>query len=162
MIKKNSGFTLIEMLLYTGLLSIFLLILTQVFTSSLDAQLESQATSSAEQDARFIFARFAYDIENADSLVLPASPGESSPTLTLTRSGQTFSYSLQNNNLVLTDSTGPNVLNSYASNVTNLNFVRLGNVNGKNNIQVSYTIESKTARVGGIETRSFEATLGTR
>ena len=161
-VKPNQGFTLIEMLVYMGLLSIFLLILTQVFTSSLDAQLESQATSTVEQDTRFIFTRLAHDIENADNLVSPAALGEESSNLVLTRSGETFTYSLQNSNLVLDDTLSIDSLNSYATEVTALNFERLGNTGGKNNIKVTLTVQSKTLRSGNTETKTFETTLGTR
>ena len=161
-LNRSQGFTLIEMLVYMGLLSIFLLILTQVFTSSLDAQLESQATSTVEQDTRFIFTRLAHDIENAYTLVSPATPGEESTNLVLTRSGETLTYSLQNSNLVLDDTLSIDSLNSYATEVTSLNFERLGNTGGKNNIKVTLTVQSKTLRSGNTESKIFETTLGTR
>ncbi|MDO8452860.1 MAG: hypothetical protein Q7S79_03860, partial [bacterium] len=143
-------------------LAIFLLVLTQVFLSSLDSQVESQITSTLEQDTRFVFARLAYDLENSDSITTPAAIGESSPSLILARSGQSFTYSLENNNLVLTDSEGSYALNSYATALSALTFTRLGNPGGKNDIQISFTLQSQTAKGLTFETKTFTTTLGTR
>lgn len=160
--RKLAGFTLIEMLLYGSLLSIFLLVLTQIFTSSLESQLETQASSTLEQDTRFIFERLAYNLENSDSVSLPATPGDTSTNLTLTHSGQSLSYSLQGNSLVITDSEGVHALNSYATDVTNISFQRLGNPGGKPNIKTSFTLRSQTLVNGQEAVKTFEATLGTR
>ena len=150
------------MLLHTGLLAIFLLVLTQVFLSSLDSQVESQITSTLEQDTRFVFARLAYDLENSDSITTPAAIGQTTSSLTLVKSGQSITYSLENNNLVLTDSEGSYALNSYATTPTALTFTRLGNFGGKNDIQVSFTLQSQTAKGLTFETKTFTTTLGTR
>ena len=158
---NKRGFTLMELLLYMGLLAIFLLVLTQVFLSSLDSLLESQANSTVEQDSRFIFSRLNYDLAQADSLSTPTL-GQTSSSLVLTRSGGQLTFSLQGNNLVITDSTGTYQLNSYATDVTNISFTRLGNSGGKNSMQVAFTIKSKTLKGATEESKTFNTTLGTR
>jgi prepilin-type N-terminal cleavage/methylation domain-containing protein len=77
MIKK--GFTLVEMLIYMGLLTIFLAVIGNIFFSIIDLQLESQATSSVSESGRYLLSRISYDVRRAQSITTPASPGLSSP-----------------------------------------------------------------------------------
>ncbi len=49
---KKSGTSLIELVLYMGLLSILMIILTQTFGSIMQARLDSEATSSVQQNAK--------------------------------------------------------------------------------------------------------------
>jgi len=162
---RNSakGFTLIELLIYIGLLSIFLVVLSQIFGSVLDAQLESQSTSAVHRDGRFILSKLTYDVHRANSIVLPASLGASSTSLQLDISGIN-TYSLNNGNLELTNSLGTNNLNSADTTVSNLNFTRIGNsvANAKNTVRITYTITSKIVRPKGLETKDFQTTIGIR
>src|SRR3990172_6790072 len=52
--NSRRGFTIIELILYMGMLSILLAVLSQIFVSILNVQLESQSSSSIEQDSRYI------------------------------------------------------------------------------------------------------------
>ena len=94
MTKNTKGITLIEIILYIALLSVFILVLLDIFMGGLNLQFESQATSAVQTDGQFIMGRLMYDIKNADSVVTPAVLGTSSPTLVFTSSGVTYTYSL--------------------------------------------------------------------
>jgi len=161
--KFIKGFTLVELLIYMGLLSIILVVLSQIFGSILDAQLESEATSSVHRDGRFILSKLTYDVHRANSIVLPASLGASSTSLQLDISGIN-TYSLNNGNLELTDSLGTNNLNSGDTIVSNLTFTRIGNsvANAKNTVRIFYTVTSKVIRPKGLETKDFQTTIGIR
>lgn len=165
MIKISSfqkGFTMVEMLMYMGLLSLLLVVIVDLFASSLDVQLESQAVSGVDQDAKFILGRLAYDIRRADTIVLPILGSTSSGTLTLIADGSQYSYSTQSAALVYSTSNETNYLNSFETTAENVLFQRLGNSGGKNAIKIILTIKSKTTRLSGQETRKIETTVVTR
>lgn len=159
---KQKGFTLVEMLIYMGLMAGFLLVLTDVLVAILDVKTESAATSSVEQDGRYITARFAYDVAQATSISQPPSLGATGEILTMVVGGNTYTYSLSGTNLQLVNNLGTNNLNSSESKVSGLTFQRLGNIGGKDTIKVTYILTSSTTRIGGSETRTFTTTVGRR
>src|SRR3990167_7290655 len=73
--KTDSGFTIVELVIYMGLFSILLVVMTQLFISTLKVQLSSESTSNVEQDSRFILARMMFDTQNASDIVIPATLG---------------------------------------------------------------------------------------
>lgn len=160
--KKNKGFTLIELVVYMGLFSILLIVLAEVFTSALNDRLESESTSQVVQDGRFILARFMYDINRAESIAAPAVLGEQANSLQIIISGATYTYVLNNNNLELTNNFGINKLNSGDTTISDLNFKRLGNISGKNTIQINFTLTSKTVPKSGPEIKDFQTIIGLR
>lgn len=154
------GFTIIEMVLYASLLSVFLLILVGVFTSILDVRLESQASSSVQQDGRFLLARLEYDVRRASSIVLPLL-GATSSSLQITIDGVNYTYAFTNGAMNITNANGTDTLNSAGSVVQSLLFTRVG-TGGKDTIRVLLTIVSTTVRPGGAEVRNFQTTVGLR
>ena len=160
--SESKGFTLVELLLYMGLLLLFLLIQTQILISVLGVRLESEANSAVSQDARFIMARLIYDINRAENIILPAIPSAQTNSLVLIIGGTSHTYLLLGENLIITNNLGVDNLNSFGTKVSNLSFKRLGNVGGKNTATVSLTLTSTTQREGGPETRSVQTTGGLR
>lgn len=158
----TNGFTLIESLIYLGILSSFLIILAEIFTSALSVQLSSQATSSVALDGQYILSRLNYDLTRTQSIQQPANPGDSGSTLTLTIAGNTHTYTQNGNNLTLTTAAGTNQLNGFDTTVSNLTFVRLGNSGGKPAVAVSFTLTAVTIPKSGPEVRSFQTTIGRR
>ncbi|MBI2611957.1 prepilin-type N-terminal cleavage/methylation domain-containing protein [Candidatus Gottesmanbacteria bacterium] len=160
--KKNHGFTLIELLLYMGILSILLFIITNVFVSILDVQLESQATSGVIQDSQFIISRLGYDIKRTENITTPANPGDISNILNLSIDGINYIYQLNNGDLELNDEISTNKLNSFETNVSNLSFQRTGNATEGATIKLNFTLTSKTQRNNIYETKTIQTTLGLR
>ncbi|KKR39594.1 hypothetical protein A2210_03340 [Candidatus Woesebacteria bacterium RIFOXYA1_FULL_40_18] len=161
--KLQKGITIVEIILYLALLSIFMLVLLDIFMGGINLQFESEGTSAVQTDGQFIMARLMSDLKNADSVTTPQILGVSSPSLVFISSGVTFTYSLAGGVLSLTRSGETLALNSLETNVTALNFTRLGNVGGKPTIKIDLTIESKTLRPGlKPETRSYQTTFGLR
>ena len=159
----KKGFTLVEMLLYMGFLTAFLVVLTQIFVSTLNVQLESEANSSIQQDGRFIMTRLTYDIERATSISTPASLGGQSSNLVMTISGGTYTYAISGNNLVLTTSLGTDQINGEGTKVSNLLFKRIGNSGGKNTFQITFTLTSVVKRQSGNpDVKNFSTTVGLR
>ena len=161
--KKNShGFTLIEMLLFMGIFMILLLVLTDIFSSSLELQKETESTSEVQQNVSFIINRLSYDISRADDIIIPASPGTVTDSLQVLKNSDNQTYQLNNNQLILTDNIGSDRLNSMNTLISNLQFTRLGNENGKNTISVDFTVTGINIKKSGPESKSYNFTVGVR
>ena len=160
--RKRPGVTLVELLIYMALVAIFLITLTDIFASILNVRTESEATSSVDEDSRFILARLNYDINRAQSITTPASLGNSTPNLVIVISGINYTYSLNTNNLELINNLGTNNLNSSETQVSGLSFQKIGNAGGKDTVKIQFTITSKTQRPAGPETKTFNTTVGRR
>ncbi len=162
MTQHRSGFTLIELILFMGLFSILMVVLMRIFTAIVEQQAEVESYSAVESDRLFISRRLAYDIARASAITLPASPGNQGPSLSLTIASQTYTYALQNGNLVLTSPTGTDRINQIGTTIPTVNFRRLGNVNGKNSINLFMTVRSRITRPQGFEEKTINTTFGTR
>ncbi len=159
---SRRGFTLIELLISMGLLAIILSVLTSLFVSVIDTQLESQATSSVDQDGRFILAKLSYDIRRATSIAIPATLGAQGSTLQIIVNGVSYTYALNGNTLELTNNQGTEKINSPNTTVSNLFFRRLGNtLGGKNTVEIQFTVTSIITKPD-VETRSYKTTVGLR
>lgn len=153
---------MVEMLMYMGLLSLLLVVMVDLFVSSLNAQLESQATSGVDQDTKFILSRLSSDIRASDTISLPGFGATPSGMLSLVTSGITHTYATQSGKIIYTTQSQSDSLNSFESTTEDVTFQRLGNNNGKNAIKIMFTIKSKTTRSSGPEIRRIETTVGTR
>lgn len=158
--NRQKGFSFIELILYMGLLVGFLVVLTDIFVSSLDVQTESEATSVIQEDGRYLLARLSYDVGRSQVIVQPAVLGQISPVLQLTIDGVTYTYGPSGTNLVLIGPLGTQPLNGYGSMVSAFSAQRLGDADGKPTVRILFTVTSTTSRPKGHETKSFQTTLG--
>jgi Tfp pilus assembly protein PilE len=164
MMKKfQKGITIVELIVYIGLLSIFMLVLLDVFVTILNSKLESESTSALNQDARYIYSKLSYDVANADSMTLPSTVSPTGSTLTITTSGVTHTYSLDGSgNINLTTGGTTMKLNSIDTNLSNLTFTRLEAPNAKPMVKISYTVNSLIELKSGEATRTIDTTFGLR
>lgn len=160
--QSNSGFTFVEIIVYMGILSFLLLILTQILTSVLDVRSESEAASYVQQDGRYILARLTYDINHAQSVEMPSILGQQTNSLQIKINGEGNTYTLAGSDLTITNNSGTNNLNGFGSKISNLSFRRLGNINSPPTIKISFTITSTTIRESGPEVKNLETTVGLR
>jgi prepilin-type N-terminal cleavage/methylation domain-containing protein len=158
----QKGVTLVEMLIVMGLLSIFLLIITTIFTSTLDVQNQTDAYSAVLSDGRFIMARINYDIAISTTITTPTTLGVTSSSLVLTTATNSYTYALNGGNLQLTDNTGSANLNSSGTVVSNLSFTKLGNTGGKNTTRYTFTLTSTSKHSGTTDSQTFTSTAGRR
>ncbi len=157
------AFTLIEMLIYMGIMSAFIVVLTNIFVSVLDVQLQSQAVSSVEQDGRFILSRLSHDIRRAQSITTPASAGSSAQSLVLVIGGSTYTYSDSSGSLTLNSPLGLGSLTSFDTTVSGFTVTRIGNTSGKHSLQINFTLTSVTvSNADRPEIKSFQTTVGLR
>jgi hypothetical protein len=163
-IKNQKGFSFIEIILYMGIFSILMLAMFQLLTTVFDVQLESQSTSNVPQDGRYLLNKLSYEIGKTKNITSP-SIGSSSAVMKLSDGAITDTYSLSDGNLILTSSPSGAIdqLNSYNTIVSNLNFLRLADIYGKNDtVTISFTITSKVIKRGGAAAQNYKITVGTR
>jgi type II secretory pathway pseudopilin PulG len=160
--QSRRGFTIVELIIYMGILSLFLLVMTDTFSSIVDVRRDSEAVTVVEQDGNYLLAKLFYDISHASSIISPASLGSSSSALQLVINGVTNTYSISGGNLQVVNNNGTNVLNSVNSSISNLSFLRVGNTDGKNTIQLSFTVTSNITRASGPEVQTYQTSVGLR
>lgn len=158
--NNKRGFTIVEMLLVIGIMSILVVILTQVFGSILTMKLRSQATTAVAQDSRYLLTRLAYDITRSSDLSV-LSP----QSLSLTINGVNYLYALSGTSLLLSVGGAPSqALTSIDTQITALNFT-LTTVppSLKKSVQISLTILPTIIQAGGARLeRHLTTTLGLR
>lgn len=164
--EGSRGFTLVELLLYMGIFSILVVTLFQLFTSIIDTQIESQSSSSVFLDGQYILNRFRYDIERTKSIITPSSSGTQATTAKLSIDNAAYTYSLVNGNLSLTNDSASTTgqLNSLDTAVSNLNFTRLSDTQGKNTdtLTISFRLTSNIIKRGEPKAENFKTTIGIR
>jgi type II secretory pathway pseudopilin PulG len=161
-VASKKGFTLIELLLFMGLFSVIMLVLTTLFATIVQKQLEVESVSSSESDTTYILSRLQYDIGRADSLTYPANPGDADETMDVVIAGQTFSYELNSSNLELITPTATYVLNSVGTTISHVSFEHIGNISGNPTIRISMDVTSVAADATGPETASINTTISVR
>ncbi len=163
----KKAFTLIELLIFMGVLSIILFVLSDIFTASLAAKTQSYAHTSLQQDGRFILAKLVYDINQASTITSPTI-GNSDNNLIIIINGSNHQYRLNNGNLELVNDFGVNTLNSLSTEVTSLQFLHLGNPATdekpypKDNVRINLTLRSKITTQQGQPVINLQTTAGTR
>ncbi len=160
--SNKKGFTLIELIIYMGLLTVMVLIFTDIFMSIIDNQLSSKNTSSVADDGRYIYSRFIYDVNRADSIATPSAYGSSSATLGLVIEGKNYAYTLNNMNLLVTDPNGSYVLNGEGSSISALLFTKVGTQSAKGTVRLNFTINGIVTSRGISDSASFQTTAGLR
>jgi len=105
-----------------------------------------------------------YDMQRASQIVTPSAPGAStSPTLTITVNSINYTYGLDaNSNLQLTTDQPASNLNSNTTKVQSLTFQRIGIGDANDTVQVKFNVVSRIAEKSGIETKSFQTTIGSQ
>lgn len=160
---NSFGFSLLELIVYMGVFLVLITVITEIFLTILDTQLDATKTSSVDQNGRYILARLNYDIQHASSITTPASLGQTTNNLQIVIGGINYTYSVDSNgNLQITNNNGTDNLTGYDASASAVSFQRLGNSGGKNTIQISFTVAGRTVRKTIIEIKSFKTTIGTR
>lgn len=163
--NKNSqrkGVTLIELVIYMGILSIILVVFIDMFALLFDKQLETESNSSVQQDSNYILSRLPYEFGRAQSIEIPATAGATTSSLRLVIDAGIYDYRLFDNNLVMDHDGVTQQVNGYDTTVSNLTFQRLGENNQNDVVQIKFTLSSKAKKQSGSEVNQFSTTLGIR
>lgn len=159
---RQTGATLVELLIVMGLLSSLLIVVATVFTSAVDQQQLSRNYSSVTSNGRFIMARLNYDISRASAVTTPATLGSSSASLVMTVSSSAYTYSLSGNDLQLNDSSSTANLNDNTVKISNVSFQRFGNAGGKPTITYSFTVTGLSFTHNVNSAQTFTSTVELR
>lgn len=189
--KFKKGFTIVELIVFMGLFSILIVVLTQILSSALSLQLESESKSNVEQDGRYILERMMYDINRTQgyninsagtvtppvitpAIVTPAANGASATSLKLNVGGNSYLYSLDgSNNLTLSVNGGTaDMLNGFDTSITNLTFTRINGplppvptptpINTFDTVQIQFTVTGRTVPASGPKIKVYTTTVGLR
>lgn len=152
----RQGFTIIELLLSIGLLTILLGVLTNFLLTTLDVQLRVTSLSNVEQDARYLALRLEYDVRRATSMTIPAIDGQTDTSTTLLIDGSSHTFSIQNGSLTLTSPAGTDALTSAEVTITSFSVMRVGNTGNGDTLRFQYTLAS------GTETKDYQTSVGLR
>lgn len=154
------GFTLIELMIYMGLLSIFLFVMTDLLASTLDIRANSTSNSAVVLEAEYLRRRLEYDVHRSTAISAP-STGASGSTVSLTIGGSTYSYASSSGSLVLTTGGVSYPLTNDAVQLTSFSVSRVGNGNANDTLRFAFTLDS-TTQLRGVpaESRSEVFTTG--
>ena len=94
----NSGFSLLEILIYVSILSIIVVIVSSTFVSLSRGRGQSMARNEVNNAIRFSTELLRQDIKNASVVSVPTT-GSTSSTLTLTRGGTVIIYDVSGGSL---------------------------------------------------------------
>lgn len=151
----TKGVTIVELLVYMGLLFSFLIIMTDIFVAGFNFRLSSESASTIRQDSQFILSKLFSDFSESQVISEPSALGGTSPTLIL----DNITYTLSGNNLARNGV----IINGPDTQIQNLSFIRTGNIGGVPAIQISFDIVSRITKQGGnIERETIQTTLGLR
>jgi prepilin-type N-terminal cleavage/methylation domain-containing protein len=167
--KHENGFTLIELLVYIALTSILIAIMSQVFLATVAIRLESQNTTSVQQDARYMLSRISYDIRRATAINAPSLGQQASAASMLIHENgadMVYAYSLSGTDLILTVGTQSAQLNSDGSQVTSLSISRMGNSatlpEAKDTLSIMLTLSDSGETQINSQTLQMRTTVGLR
>lgn len=138
--KSGAGFTLIEMIIYLGIVSIILVSISYLILDIMGGQIKSYAGQDVNQNLRFVVNYLIKDIKSAQDFGSPASH-----TLVLTMSGDDITYNFNSADNSLTRQLGaasPVNLNSDRVEVTGA-FTDLSYNGRTKNVGVDLIVEYK-------------------
>lgn len=147
-IEQFKAFSLVEVLFYVAMLSVFILVLSTFWGTLQDVQLKGKAMNTVSTEAAFMLNRITQSIRNASSISSPAAGGSASG-LTLTSSTPALNptiFDLNNGNVRISSGANPYTnLNSPWVTVTNLTFSNLTGANAKGVIRIQMTVSYKNS-----------------
>jgi len=162
--EQGEGFTLIEILIYFGLLSVILIFVVDLFLNVGEFSISSRAEKQLQEDGSFILNRLSYDIQRADSILQPTNFGEDENSLSLQIGSETVSYSLSGTALLLSETVSGRS-GSLNSNLTRLNtvfFRKVGSAQTKPTIKINLQLEYVDPTKQGNAVKNFETVVGLR
>src|SRR3989344_1949018 len=168
--NMNSGFTLVEMILYIAIVAIFMTGLVYFTLDIVYGREKSYVHQEVNQNTRFAAKRIAYEIKNAKSIISPLSGSSSSisleyadanrnPTvINISGDGRiTIGYGSSGN----CPTSSPCFLTGNKVNVTAINFTNLSS-GDSTNIKFSMTIAGVGDAVENQKIENFETSVELR
>jgi len=145
-LKKQKGFSLIEIILYIGIVSVVLVILVFVFQEMLFLKAKVSNKVQIVDNGQFILNKISYYLQNAESVNEPL-PGQSGQRLSLNLiqgSDNPVEFFLENNELKM-QKAGQEIQSLTVSNVSlnQLLFTNQGFINQSDIIQIQLNLSNR-------------------
>lgn len=144
--KKSKGYTLIEILIYTVIVSLYLFLVAQLFISIKTANANSIALGALQKNSRQIVADLTSTLRNAQTVNTPAA-GQTTTVLSLNNGA--ISYQLQNGILQKTENGQTWDLTTPEVTLANLSFQNPVEATQTASLHLTLTIESNYLLEGG-------------
>jgi prepilin-type N-terminal cleavage/methylation domain-containing protein len=158
--QKNSGFTLIETLIYLALFGILMAAVGVATYAIVEAAGRDQTRITSQEEATFLLAKLNWALTGANGLQIPAA-GIPAPSISISKYAGTTPvvFDLSSNKLQVKEGAGTATdLNSANVKVVNLVFTDIPAVGGKpEGVTISFTIRSTTPRGTTID-QDFQTT----
>lgn len=121
--KYEKGVTLVEVLLYLGLLVVFITAAVGLYGSTVTAETRNRAANEVEDQGMLILNRIRSELGSAETISAPAT-GSSGSTLTFSKyNGDQIEFTLSGNDATISRNSGtPVVINSSSVSVNSLTF----------------------------------------
>lgn len=155
-ISSHSGTTVVELVLYMGLLSIFIMILFDLFAQILSTQTRSTGVSLVQTNGNFLLTKLTHDINQADSIITPAAIDATGSSMILKIGATNATYSVSGSRLLLSDASGSYYLNDIDTSVSDFLVKKIGNSTGRPGLQLFFTVSSNIVDNSNIKTKSFQ------
>jgi len=165
--QKNPGFTLVELILYIGLSSILLLVISLFLTTMLSARVKQQTISEVDEQGLQIMQIITQNIRNAEAVNSP-TPGNSDSTLNLSvldASKNPTIFNLNQNTLQIKEGSESNInLTNSKIDLSSLNFENLSRDGTPGMIRISFEMSYKneTSRQEYNYTKPFYTSVSLR
>ncbi|MFC1727004.1 type II secretion system protein J [Patescibacteria group bacterium] len=160
--RKNgqTGFTLIEVLIYGAIFSLFLLLITQLFITIKTSAANSMAMTNLQQNFIRIFSDMNQSIRKAEGVVSPTS-GNSAADLSL--NGGTLLYQVNDGVLEKVDGGTTFSLSDNGVSITALSFENVGEATQTASVKIQMTVDSNYLFEGGRTiSENFKTTISLR
>lgn len=153
--KLQSGFTLIELIVYLALFGILFGGAIAGTYSLIEASGRNQSRIMLQQEGEFLLAKISWAISSANNAQVPN--GEQ---LLIVRSLDNFEIKQNGDDLVWVKNSDPEIiLNNSATRIKNLAFVDISTAgNGQKGIEYGFDLETNTPN-GTIITSDFKSTV---
>ena len=153
---------MVELMIYLGLSVVMLVVLGELFGAILIEGSKTQNYSAVQTDGRYIMGRLKTQLNNADSVSVPANLGESSGELMLAEGGTTYHYYVYNEQLYLNDGAFDYLVSDLNTRITDVLFTRTGNASGKPVVLIQFTSSTGSAGTMQYESQTFKGAGGLR
>lgn len=141
----KKSFTLIELLIFIAILSLFLISITGFFSNFISSNIKEQSYQEVQQNGRFAMTKITQEIKKAIGINNPA-PGSSANSLSLIMSGPNLNptiFDVSGGKLRITQGASvPIELTTDQVVVSNLQFTNLSYLNTPGTLRVEMTLES--------------------
>lgn len=141
--RNRKGFTLIEVIFYISMLSVFILIISTFWQGLIDVQEKSRAMNAVHSESQFIMSKILQVIRDSNEITSPTY-GLSSSSISLERkdiNDNPTTIELNGNNIRISEGSIPfSNLNSSRVSISNLQFSNNAKSDSSGLINIQFTI----------------------